>query len=61
MKLFLQKNYPSIDRFLLKDVQSKYRTIFKISLSYDELKKKIEETGLFSISNVHRTMYVNRK
>ncbi|KAK8837127.1 hypothetical protein M9Y10_037182 [Tritrichomonas musculus] len=61
MKWFLQKNYPSIDRFLLKDVQTKYKATFKINLTYDELKKKIEETGMFTISNVHRTMYVNRK
>ncbi|KAK8853685.1 hypothetical protein M9Y10_017246 [Tritrichomonas musculus] len=61
MKWFLQKNYPSIDRFLLKDVQTKYKATFKINLTFDELRKKIEETGLFYISNVHRTMYVNRK
>lgn len=61
MKEFLLKNYPSIDRFLLKDVQNKYKSTFKINLTFDELKRKIEETGLFTISNVHRTMYVNRK
>ena len=61
IKEFLQKNYPSIDRFLLKDVQTKYKSTFKINLTFDELKKKIEETGLFTISNVHRTMYVNKK
>ena len=61
MKEFLLKNYPSIDRFLLKDVQTKYKSTFKINLTFDELKRKIEETGLFTISNVHRTMYVNRK
>ena len=60
MKWFLQKNYPTIDRFLLKDVQTKYKATFKINLTFDELKKRIEETGLFTISNVYRTMYVNR-
>lgn len=61
MRAFLQNNYPSIDRFLLKDVQTKYKTTFNINLTFEELKKKIVETGLFTISNVHRTMFVNRK
>ena len=61
MQEFLQKNYPSIDRFLLKDVQTKYKDTFRINLTFNELKKKIEETNLFVVSNVHRTMYVNRK
>ena len=60
IKEFLQKNYPSIDRFLLKDVQTKYKTAFNIHFTFEELKKKIEETGLFTVSNTHRTMYVNR-
>lgn len=57
---FMKDNYPSIDRFLLKDVQQKYLKQFGQKLTFGELQERIEETGLFKVTNVHRTLYVNR-
>ena len=60
MRKFLETNYPTIDRFELANVKERYKKQFGISLKYTELTEKIEETGLFRISNVHRKLYVNR-
>lgn len=58
---FLNNNYPSINRFLLKDVKDKYKATFKININMEQLQKQIEDTGLFTISNSHNIKYVNRK
>ena len=60
MEEFLQKNYPTLGRFPLSDVKKKYFATFKINLTHEELTEKIEKTGKFKITNVHRTLYVNR-
>ena len=58
---FMDKNYPRIDRFLLKDVQEKFQQTFKIRKTFDQLTQEIEATGKFKVTNVHRTYFVNRK
>lgn len=59
-KEFMKRNYPSIDRFPLKDVKDKYKKEFNINKTYAELQSMIEETNMFTVSNSHRTLYVNR-
>ena len=60
MTKFMKDNYPNIDRFLIKDVQQKYLKQFGQKLTFGKLQEKIEETGLFKVTNTHRTLYVNR-
>ena len=60
MKEFMNKNYPTINRFLLKDVQQKFKSTFKINLTFEQLKERLEQTGMFKISNSHNIKYVNR-
>ena len=42
MKKFLTENYPTINRFPLKDVKDKHKATFKLSISMDELQQRIE-------------------
>mgnify|MGYP002475926201 CR=1 FL=1 len=60
IKTFLQKNFPSIERFPLSDVKNKYKMTFKMSITKENLRKQIEDTKMFKISNVHNVLYVNR-
>ena len=60
IKEFMNKNYPTVDRFLLKDVQLKYKATFKMHLTFDQLKDQIEQTGMFKITNSHNIIYVSR-
>lgn len=57
---FMQNNYPNIDRLLLKDVQQRYAKEFGQKLTFAELTDRLEQTGKWKITNVHRTQYVNR-
>ena len=61
IKQFLSENYPTINRFPLKDVKDRYKATFKLSISMDELQQRIEGTGLFAVTNVHNVRYVTRK
>ena len=56
----MEKNYPSIDKFQLKDVKEKYKKEFKQNKTYTELTEMINETKLFTVKNVHGTYFVNR-
>ena len=56
----MNKNYTTINRFLLKDVQQKFKSTFKINLTFEQLKERLEQTGMFKISNSHNIKYVNR-
>ena len=60
MEKFMQNNYPSIDRFMLKDVQQRYAKVFGLKVTLTELQKKIEQTGKWKVTNVHNIQYVNR-
>ena len=60
IRAFMSKNYPTINRFPLSDVQKKYKATFKINITLSEFEQQIEQTGKFRITNVHRTLYVNR-
>ena len=59
-KAFMTRNYPSIDKFQLKDVKDKYKREFKQSKTYAELIEMINETKIFSVKNVHNVYYVTR-
>ena len=61
MKEFLTKNYPTVNRFLLRDVKDKFKATFKINISMEQLQQQIVDTGMFTITNSHNTKYVNRK
>ena len=59
-KEFMKRNYPSIDKFQLKDVKDKYKKEFKQNKTYAELSEMINETKMFVVKNVHGTYFVNR-
>lgn len=59
-KAFMTRNYPSIDKFQLKDVKDKYKKEFKQNKTYAELTEMVNETKMFTVKNVHGTYYVNR-
>ena len=58
---FMTKNYPTIERFTLSDVQKKYKASFGLFVKQDELASMIESTGRFRISASKNVKYVNRK
>lgn len=60
MKEFLTKNYPTIDRFELSDVKAKYKQTFGICRTLSELKKLVEETKMFKVTNSKNKYYVSR-
>ncbi|KAK8898125.1 hypothetical protein M9Y10_000395 [Tritrichomonas musculus] len=60
IETFMKDNYPTIERFLLKDVQQKYHKVFGIKLTFAELTEKLESTKKWKITNVSRTLYVNK-
>ena len=60
IETFMKDNYPTIERFLLKDVQQKYNKVFGIKLTFAELTEKLESTKKWKITNVSRTLYVNK-
>lgn len=59
-KEFMKRNYPSIDKFQLKDVKEKYKKEFKQNKTYAELISLIDKTKMFTVTNNHRTYFVNR-
>ena len=59
-KAFMTRNYPSIDKFQLKDVKDKYKREFKQNKTYAELIEMINDTKIFIVKNVHNVYYVNR-
>ncbi|EAX89726.1 hypothetical protein TVAG_094910 [Trichomonas vaginalis G3] len=60
MLIFLNKNYPTAEDFLLSDVKKKYKETFGMIKTFNVLKEEIEATKLFRISNIHRTIHVKR-
>ncbi|EAX83257.1 hypothetical protein TVAG_108730 [Trichomonas vaginalis G3] len=56
MLTFLNKNYPTVDDFLLSDVKKKYKETFGIVKIFDILTEEIEATKLFKVMN-HRNIY----
>ena len=58
---FMTKNYPTLERFTLSDVQKKYKASFGLFVKQDELASMIESTGRFRISASKNVKYVNRK
>ena len=58
---FLNDEFPTVDRFPLSDVKSRYKQKFGLSLTQQEMKTKIEETNIFSITCCKRKYFVNRK
>ncbi|EAX83606.1 hypothetical protein TVAG_072930 [Trichomonas vaginalis G3] len=57
---FLNKNYPTVDDFLLSDVKNKYKETFGIVKIFDILREEIEATKLFKISRIHNVYHVKR-
>ena len=58
---FLNDEFPTVDRFPLSDVKSRYKQKFGLSLTIQEMKTQIEETNIFSITCCKRKYFVNRK
>ena len=48
---FMTKNYPTMKRFTLSDVQKKYKTSFGLFVKQDELTSMIESSGRFKITS----------
>lgn len=57
---FMTKNYPTMNKFELSDVQDKYKKTFGISIKQADLKQMIESTNRFKITVIHHKMFVNR-
>ena len=57
---FMLKNYPTINKFELSDVQDKYKKTFGMTIKQTDLKQMIESTKRFKITVIHHKMYVNR-
>ena len=58
---FLNDEFPTVDRFPLSDVKSRYKQKFGLSLTQQEMKTKIEETNIFTVTCCKRKYFVNRK
>ena len=57
---FMTKNYPTMNKFELSDVQDKYKKTFGITIKQSDLKQMIESTNRFKITVIHHKMFVNR-
>ena len=58
---FLNDEFPTVDRFPLSDVKSRYKQKFGLSLTIQEMKTQIEETNIFSVTCSKHRYFVNRK
>ena len=58
---FLNDEFPTVDRFPLSDVKNRYKQKFGLSLTIQEMKTKLEETNMFTITRCKNKYYVNRK
>ena len=58
---FLNDEFPTVDRFPLADVKSRYKQKFGLSLTQQEMKTKIEETNIFTVTCSKHRYFVNRK
>ena len=58
---FLNDEFPTVDRFPLSDVKSRYKQKFGLSLTIQEMKTQIEESNMFNITCCKRKYFVNRK
>ena len=58
---FLNDEFPTVDRFPISDVKNRYKHKFGISLTIQEMKTKIEETNMFTVTCSKHRYFVNRK
>ena len=58
---FLNKEFPTVDRFPISDVKDRYKQKFGLSLTIQEMKTKIEETNMFTVTCCKHKYFVNRK
>ena len=58
---FLNDEFPTVDRFPLSDVKSRYKQKFGLSLTIQEMKTQIEETNIFTVTCSKHRYFVNRK
>jgi hypothetical protein len=58
---FMSKHYATMERFPLKDVAKKYKDVVGVTITLSDLRKSLEESGLFKVSNVHNAYFVTRK
>ena len=58
---FLNKEFPTVDRFPISDVKDRYKQKFGLSLTIQEMKTRIEETNMFTVTCCKHKYFVNRK
>ena len=58
---FLNDEFPTVDRFPISDVKNRYKHKFGISLTIQEMKTKIEQTNMFTVTCCQRKYFVNRR
>ena len=58
---FLNKEFPTVDRFPISDVKDRYKQKFGLSLTQQEMKTRIEETNMFTVTCCKHKYFVNRK
>ena len=57
---FVRERFDGIDKFKLSEVKESYKRLYNITKTFDELKKEIEETGEYKITNCSRTYMVSK-
>ena len=57
---FMNKNYPTMKRIPLSDIQKRYKAVFNLFIKQDELISLIESTKRFKVTASHNVKYVNR-
>ena len=57
---FIREKFDGIDKFKLSEVKESYKKLYNITKTFDELKKEIEDTGEYKITNCSRTYMVSK-
>lgn len=60
LEKLLSANVGDSGRLKLSDFSKIYRDTFGVKKTQDELRKEICDTGRFTVTNIHRTFYINR-
>lgn len=56
----MDRNFPHIDRLMLRDIQKVYRDETGVNRTQAQLRTLLEATGRFRVTNVHNCKYVTR-
>ena len=57
---FVRERFVGIDKFKLSEVKESYKKLYNITKTFDELKKELEDTREYKITNCSRTYVVSK-